>query len=99
MKSNSIISCKQGRNLTNLLLNSNFGENSYRIACTEIDCNIFSSDFNATFGPGGGMGLSYVMILGFAIILGTFLGYSWISGYLFGLFPDFGVSFFMKFAF
>ena len=26
--------------------------------------------------------------------LGTFLGYSWIFGYLFGLFPDFCVSFF-----
>ena len=35
------------------------------------------------------------MIRGCAIILGTFLGgCSWIFGYLFGLFPDFWVSFF-----
>ena len=35
------------------------------------------------------------MIQGCAIILGSFLGCSRIFGYLFGLFPDFWVSFFL----
>ena len=46
---------------------------------------------------GGGGELAYVMILGYAIILGTFLGCSLISGYLFGLLPDFWGSFLVKF--
>ena len=52
-------------------------------------------DICCTPGGGGGGGeLAYVVIRGCAIILGTFLGCSWIFEYLFGLFPDFWISFF-----
>ena len=56
-----------------------------------------SYPWNSGRGEGG---LTYVVIRGCAIILGTFLGCSRIFGYLLGLFPDFWVSFLgVKFGF
>ena len=48
------------------------------------------------WGEGGGGGGVNLVIWKCVIILGTFLGYFRIFGYLFGLFLDFWVSFFCE---
>ena len=48
------------------------------------------------FSGGGGGGNLYIVIRGCTINLGTFLGHFQFFWYLFGLFHDFGGSFFGK---